>query len=161
MHELARSALCADEQTMAGKPAKSMSGNARTGTRCARARRSRGPTCGDATVEPDKHVVTGLMHGFAVRSQREPSSALRRAIHRTQRDGTCSARQRAHLWGCDRVAGCKRTCFSNRVLSRTYTVASPRGPCSALRCAHLVRIRNAAWRRFSSGFRLRINGTAH
>ena len=59
------------------------------------ATRSRGPACGDATVEPDKHVDTGLTHISAVRSQREPSSALRRAIHRTTRDGTCSALQRA------------------------------------------------------------------
>jgi len=64
------------------------------------------------------------------------------------------AEQGPHLWGCDPAAGCKRTVV-HRVLTRTYAVASPRGPCSALRWAHLARIRNTAWRRFSSGFRPR------
>ena len=36
-----------------GKPAKSVSGKARTTGRCARARRRRGPTCGDPTRERD------------------------------------------------------------------------------------------------------------
>jgi len=66
-----------------------------------------------------------------------------------------TAEQGPRLWGCDPVAGCKRTEI-DRVLMHNFAVASPRGPCSALRCAHLVRIRNTAWRRFSSGFRLRI-----
>jgi len=70
-----------------------------------------------------------------------------------------TAEQGPHLWGCDPVAGCLRTMFK-RVLMRTSAVASPRGPYSALRCAHLVRIRNTAWRRFSSAFRQVISGTA-
>jgi len=34
--------------------------------------------------------------------------------------------QGPHLWGCDPGAGCKRT-MSQRVLMRTYAVASPEG----------------------------------
>ena len=38
-----------------------------------------------------------------------------------------TAEQGPHLWGCDPVAGCKRT-EMHRVLMRTYAVASPKGP---------------------------------
>ena len=55
-----------------------------------------------------------------------------------------TAEQGPRSRGCDPAAGCKAH-RRNRVLTHTFAVASPiRGPCSALRCAHLVRIRNAA-----------------
>ena len=38
-----------------------------------------------------------------------------------------TAEQGPHLWGCDPGAGCKRT-VNQRVLTRTYAVASPEGP---------------------------------
>src|SRR4051794_34862328 len=38
-----------------------------------------------------------------------------------------TAEQGPHLWGCDPGAGCKRA-VSQRVLTRTYAVASPEGP---------------------------------
>ena len=72
-----------------------------------------------------------------------------------------TAEQGPHLSGCDPGAGCKCTSVSIASLCTPSQSHPQRGPCSALRCAHLVRIRNTAWRRFSSGFRQVINGTAH
>ena len=43
------------------------------------ATRSRGPTCGDATVEPAKARPHRPLRVSGVTSQREPCSALRRA----------------------------------------------------------------------------------
>jgi hypothetical protein len=71
-----------------------------------------------------------------------------------------TAAQGPRLRGCDPVAGCERTKSSAFLCAPTRSHPR-RGPCSALRRAHLVRIRNTAWRRFSSGFRPRIGGTAH
>src|SRR5690349_10618460 len=38
-----------------------------------------------------------------------------------------TAEQGPHLWGCDPEAGCQRSA-SQRVLMRTFAVASPKGP---------------------------------
>ena len=71
-----------------------------------------------------------------------------------------TAEQGPRLRGCDPGAGCRRTGSSAFLCTPTRSHPQ-RGPCSALRCAHLARIRNTAWRRFSSSFRPRISGTGH
>jgi hypothetical protein len=59
-----------------------------------------------------------------------------------------TAEEGPRLRGSDPVAGCKR--IGTIAFLCTPTRSHPqRGPCSTLRCAHLARIRNAAWRRFS------------
>jgi len=63
--------------------------------------------------------------------------------------------ERPRLRECDPGAGCKHTEMYRAFLCTPLRSHPQRGPCSALRCAHLVRIRNAAWGRFSSGFRPR------
>ncbi len=103
-----RDAACVQPPTPFGKPAKSAPGKARTATMCARGRRSRGPTCGDATRWRDAGV----------------------------------------RW------------FTAFLCTPTRSHSHGR-PCSALPCAHMVRIRNAAWRRFSPGFWKGTNGTGH
>ena len=57
-----------------------------------------------------------------------------------------TAEQRPRLRGCDPGAGCKRS-GSIAFLCIPTRSHPNRGTCSTLRCAHLARIRNAAWRR--------------
>ena len=62
-----------------------------------------------------------------------------------------TAKQGPRLRGCDPGAGCKRIVYA-AFLCTPLRSHPQRGPCSTLRCAHLARICNTVWRRFSSSF---------